>query len=164
MPTLAHNAAERRDAEMMLELHRLGAFDKDDDDSSSGDSDFGDALLIESLEPLARPMRTGIGPARLSLERVEAEASTLGDDGFDRSAYLRFGFRAQDLRTVVEALDMPKCIRLPGHHVMRGEEAVLITLRRFRTPGDSCARGARASAWRHTQLMTSPPACAQVMH
>jgi hypothetical protein len=65
MPTRAYNAAERKDAEAVLGLHMLGAFVKSsgEDDTSSGDSSIGDALLLGVLEPLSRSMRTRIGPA-----------------------------------------------------------------------------------------------------
>jgi hypothetical protein len=46
---------------MMLELHMLGAFDMYDD-SNSGDSDCGDALLMGVLEPLGRSLKTCISP------------------------------------------------------------------------------------------------------
>eukprot|EP00967_Tisochrysis_lutea_P126273 scaffold213143_cov23-Tisochrysis_lutea.AAC.1 len=53
-----------------------------------------------------------------------------------RDVYLRFGVRLDDLRRFVQTLELPAGWRLHGGHVMRGEEAVLITLRRFRTAGE----------------------------
>jgi hypothetical protein len=74
----------------------------------------------------------------------------------------RFGFRLEDLPAVLTALKLPYAVRLRGGHVMTGEEAALIALRRFRTAGALCKHAPRllfsayiSSARAHPDPLTS---------
>lgn len=97
-------------------------------------------LLALAAETLSRSMRSRIGPERLSLARLQREAAEVGaGDGVQsRDIYARFGFRLEDLPRVIEALRAPAGFRLQGRHVISGEEALLIALRRYKTAGAWC--------------------------
>jgi len=97
-------------------------------------------LLAAALEPFLRTTVTRIGPEPLSLARLQREARALGasKENVQRDVYARFGFRLEHLPDVISALNVPYAVKLRGGHVMTGEEAVLITLRRFRTAGEPC--------------------------
>lgn len=49
------------------------------------------------------------------------------------NVYQRFGFRLDDLPTVVKTFDFPEKISTRSRHAFSGEEAVLLLLRRFRS-------------------------------
>ena len=93
------------------------------------------ALLVFAAAPLLRTTRSRIGPERLSLARLQRESAAVGGDEhvLVRDIYSRFGVRLADLPDFIHALQLPAGFRLRGRHVVSGEEAALITLRRMTT-------------------------------
>lgn len=142
MPTRRYTARdlETSTLAMMLALHEMDgrARKRARFGPDAARDDFWElAFLALAAEPFMRTRRSSIGPERLSIARLEQEAAAAGSGGHGTvdDVYARFGVRLSDLRRFVDALRMPAGMRLRGGHIMRGEEAVLITLRRFKHAG-----------------------------
>ena len=139
MATRPFTARELEDSKLALEERRNRARKRARDGPDAATDDFWElAFMAVAAEVLMRTTRSRIGPERLSIARLEREAAAAGggDGVLTRDVYARFGVRLVDLRRFVDALDMPLGMRLRGRHVMSGEEAVLITLRRFKHAGE----------------------------
>ena len=130
MPSRPYFAGELRESSMLLEL---AAVLESGDES---DQELAEDLFLMAAEPMQRRNIQAIGPARLSIERLQREADERGftDDDLSSNSYRDFGYRLAWLPDVVAALQVPETIRT-WRHTFTGEEAVLILLRRFRTTG-----------------------------
>ena len=131
MPTRAWTAADLDDAkacaETAIALEQLG---------DPNNRETIDILLLAAAEPFTRELRQSVGKEKLSLARLEREATEqgLGGDLMSRNVYDRFGYHLTDLRVVVQVLRVPEVVRVQRDK-FSGEECVLLLLRRLRTPG-----------------------------
>ena len=131
MPTRPYTVRERKDAEMLIEM----AMALDPDDAS--DEELFDELFAAGAEPFVRMRKQEIGPERLSVERLKREMAERGimedDCDYSSNVYTKFGFRLDDLPSVIRAFDMPVTFETLGDHKFTGEEGVLLLLCRFRS-------------------------------
>ena len=100
MPSLPYTASELYEAALMYEM----AMAIDDDEGS--DDDMVEGLLYSATDPFFRQRLQDIGPERLSIARLRRAFA--GGEG-DQSATVeaQYGFRLEDLETVVQALQPP---------------------------------------------------------
>lgn len=132
MPTKAYTKGEIDDAELVMQaVLALG------EDSDSDCEDLQEVLLLACAEPFNRQLKQTIGFRRLSIARLREDirAHGVSEDDVSWTVYHKFGFRLADLEAVVQALDVPALLRTRGQHCFTGEEATLLLLRRFRSPG-----------------------------
>lgn len=131
MPTRAFTAADIDDSGFLLDAAHVFM--------SLGDSDAEDIaglLLLAAADPFMKVMRQDVGIERLSLERLNREATSRGVGGnvVSHNVYDRFGFHLEHLATVVHVLDVPARVKVK-RDTFTGEECVLLLLRRLRTTG-----------------------------
>ena len=126
MPQFPFTASELYDASLLHEM----AMAIDDDEGS--DDDVVEALMYAAAEPFYRQRLQDIGPEHLSIARLW-RTFTGGEGDQSASVEAAYGFRLEDLQTVVDALEPPAGFRTHSGSVFSGEEGVLLLLRRFRS-------------------------------
>ncbi|KAL1526020.1 hypothetical protein AB1Y20_020841 [Prymnesium parvum] len=97
MPTRPFTARELHDCELFAELAANLS------DSSSGDEELIDDLIMACCAPLAKVRKQDIGPERLSIARLQREAARGGfnEDVQSSNVYSNYRFRLEDLPRVV---------------------------------------------------------------
>lgn len=129
---MPESAISAGNAEAALETINL-AMTMDCD--SSDEEDFVEQLFLQAVDPLADNLYQEVGPERLSMERLWREFEERGGTtrGSPWDVKNRFGFKLDELQSVIDAFDMPPGFSTRTGHVFRGEEGVLVMLLRFRT-------------------------------
>jgi nuclease HARBI1 len=130
MPTRPWTRAEIEDSKLLADAASM-LRSCDDEDATM----VAFLALGAAAEPFAKRQKQQVGMERLSLARLQREAAQQGMMGDDTSKniYQRFGFRLEDLPSIINAFNFPMKNKSRGGHAFTGEEAVLILLRRFRS-------------------------------